>query len=136
MFFLLTVSFLVHGVGLDNANSAIVNPEVAKSEGESNSFKSSSSDTSYDYKAIEKQLKNAASLYQKDLYPEFNDKNDVMYVTAEKLISLDYLVNLTDGKVSCDGYAKFTYNNVVKVTPFIKCGNTYKTKGYSEDAIK
>ena len=136
IFFLLTVSFLVHSVGLDDKNSPIVNSEVAGRNAENADSSSSSIEIDYDYKSIEKQLKKAASLYQKDLYPDFNDKNDVMYVTSEKLIALDYLTNLTDGRVSCSGYAKFTYDNVVKVTPYIICGDSYETKGYSADVVK
>ena len=69
-------------------------------------------------------------MYQRELYPDFNSKDDVMYVTSKKLIALDYLTNLTDGRVVCVGYAKCTYDNVVKIEPFIKCGTNYKTNGY------
>lgn len=144
IFFLFTVSFLVHKTGLDKTNNTLLHTQqeldadINTNNAGVNSNRSSSSYSSnrttstndFDYTSIEKQLKTAASLYQKDLYPDFNSKDDVMYVTSKKLIALDYLTNLTDGRVSCEGYARFTYDNIVKTEPYIKCGSNYKTKGY------
>ena len=120
---LIVVSLIVHNMHLDDRDNPLLNPND-KTEYKDNDR------NNFDYSSIEKNLKTAAALYQKEYYPDFNDK-DPMYVTAKKLIALDYLNVLTDGQVSCDGYAKITYDNVVTVTPYIKCGNYYISEGYS-----
>lgn len=120
---LIVVSLIVHNMHLDDRDNPLLNPND-KTEYKDNDR------SNFDYSSIEKNLKTAAALYQKEYYPDFNDK-DPMYVTAKKLIALDYLNVLTDGQVSCDGYAKITYDNVVNVTPYIKCGNYYISEGYS-----
>lgn len=115
---LIVVSLIVHNIHLDDRNNPLMRPEGEEIV-----------DKDFDYGAIEKNLKTAATLYQRDYYPDFDDK-EAMYVTSKKLISLDYLSVLTDGEVSCVGYARIFYDNVVEVTPFIKCGSYYETKGY------
>lgn len=122
---LIVVSFIVHSIHLDDKNNSLIGSDSFYEE----------KDKNFDYTSIEKNLKTAATLYQRDYYPDFDDKKD-MYVTSKKLISLDYLNVLTDGKVSCIGYAKISYDNVVEVVPFIKCGNYYETKGYDADMAK
>ena len=123
---LLTVSIIVHQLNLDNRNNNLLRPtgEISNNTG------NNGSDNDYDYSSIEKTLKNAAAQYQKDYYPGY-DKDNALVVTSKKLIDLDYLPVLTDGQVSCKGYAKITYDNIIKVEPFIKCGKYYKTEGYS-----
>jgi len=146
IFFLFTIVFLVHKTGLDSKNNLLsptyqypTNSSNSTYDNNNSSRSSSSTDSidniDYDYTSIEKQLKTAAALYQGDLYPEI-DKDDVIRVTAKKLIALDYLPNLTDGRVSCDGYATITYKNYVIVDPYIKCGSNYKTKGYEAKYAK
>ena len=147
IFFLFTISFLVHKTGLDRKNGLLspTYPETNNSTHNNSSNTTNSNNQSrdssveiddYDYVSIEKQLKTAATLYQKDLYPDLSDKDDALYVTSKKLIALDYLTNLTDGRVSCEGYAKITYDNVTVVEPYITCGTNYKTKGYEAKYAK
>ena len=116
---LIVVSFIVHSIHLDDKNNSLIGTDSLYEEKKKD----------FDYGSIEKSLKTAATLYQRDYYPDFK-QDEVKHVTSKKLISLDYLSVLTDGNVSCKGYARIFYDNVVEVTPFIKCGNYYETKGY------
>ena len=63
---------------LDDRDNPLLNPND-KTEYKDNDR------NNFDYSSIEKNLKTAAALYQKEYYPDFNDK-DPMYVTAKKLI--------------------------------------------------
>ena len=125
---LLTVSVIVHQMNLDNRNNYLLRSD--RKVEVSDNVNDVEKDIDFDYSSIEKNLKNAAAQYQKDYYPGF-DNTDAMYVTSKKLIALDYLSVLSDGQVSCVGYARITYDNVVEVKPFVKCGKYYKTSGYS-----
>ena len=122
---LLTISVIVHQLHLDSS-------DYYKSDYSERIYKKDKSkdNIDFDYSSVEKNLSNAAVQYQKDFYPGY-DKAEPMYVTSKKLIALDYLSVLTDGQVSCKGYAKITYDNIIRVEPFIKCGKYYKTEGYS-----
>ena len=127
---LLTVSVIVHQLSLDSRNNYLLAPTHEKYKKSKGKNSSNNDIIEYDYSMVEKKLKNAAAQYQKDYYPGY-DESDALFVTSKKLIALDYLPVLTDGQVSCKGYARITYDNVIQVEPFIKCGKYYKTKGYS-----
>lgn len=107
-----------------------------KTESESNQNRIVEDETYDSYKEIENKMITAAKEYNNDVYGSALQEGDNLTVTVKSLVRAHYLDNITDIKddnITCSGYVTFIKKGVnVTYSPYLKCDNKYKTKGYLE----
>lgn len=86
------------------------------------------------YKQIEDALSNATAKYISDYYSTIYE-DDPLYIKVTTLVKDGYLneiKDISDSSVVCTGYNEvLKSNNNITFTSYIKCGDNYKTAGYT-----
>ncbi len=127
---ILLISVNAYKMGLTDGNISnvpITNPNDNKD------FTNSTNKDNITYLELENKLVVAGSSY-KQLY--YNDLvvGDSVYVTDKQLSSVGFIDNLVINNIQCKGYVQIKNNGEsFSYTPYLKCGDNYKTEGYIED---
>lgn len=112
---------------------SIINDTVNNKENVSKKEQTDDNNSSYNYVNLEDKIVVSGSKYVAK-YLTNSAVGDTKVVTVVRLQTENLLDKLEIDKVLCSGYIKIEKGNEdFKYYPYLKCGDLYKTVGYSEE---
>lgn len=116
--------------GNDNKNHVVDDSDIIINENNNKNDsdlqgENSDEETKFNFNSLEDKLVQAGVMYANKYY-----KDSKLTVTVVRLQTEEILTELSIDGTKCSGYIEIEKDETFKYYPYIKCGDSYETKGY------